>query len=63
MEFIRFKKDVEVAFNNIISDNLFVVNVDKDLLWMTYLLSFDDLDEDSSIIVMLVNLSLDTMEK
>lgn len=32
MEFIKFKKDVEVAFNNMISDNLFVVNVDKDLL-------------------------------
>lgn len=45
MEFIRFKKDVEVAFNNMISDNLFVVNVDKDLLWMAYLLSFDDPDE------------------
>nr|DAX08835.1 MAG TPA: hypothetical protein [Bacteriophage sp.] len=45
MEFIRFKKDVEVAFNNMISDNLFVVNVDKDLLWTAYLLSFDDPDE------------------
>lgn len=45
MEFIRFKKDVEVAFNNMISDNLFVVNVDRDLLWMAYLLSFDDPDE------------------
>lgn len=45
MDFIKFKKDVEVAFNNMISDNLFVVNVDKDLLWMAYLLSFDDPDE------------------
>lgn len=45
MEFIRFKKDVEVAFNNMVSDNLFVVNVDKDLLWTAYLLSFDDPDE------------------
>lgn len=42
MDFIKFKKDVEVAFNNMISDNLFVVNVDRDLLWMAYLLSFDD---------------------
>ncbi len=42
MAFIDFKKDVEVAFNNMISDNLFVVDVDKDLLWMAYLLSFDD---------------------
>lgn len=25
-----------------ITDNLFVVNVDKDLLWMSYLLSFED---------------------
>ena len=42
MEFIKFKKDVEVAFNNMISDDLFVVDVDGDLLWMAYLLSFDD---------------------
>lgn len=42
MEFIKFKKDVEVAFNNMISDDLFVVDVDRDLLWMAYLLSFDD---------------------
>ena len=42
MEFRNFKKDVEVAFNNMISDNLFVVDVDKDSLWMAYLLSFDD---------------------
>ena len=42
MAFIDFKKDVEVAFNNMISDDLFVVDVDKDLLWIAYLLSFDD---------------------
>ena len=42
MEFIKFKKDIEVAFNNMISDDLFVVDVDRDLFWMAYLLSFDD---------------------
>lgn len=42
MDFIKFKKDVEVAFNNIINDDLFVVDVDRDLLWMAYLLSFED---------------------
>ena len=34
MEFKNFKKDVETAFNNMIAENLFVANVDKDLLWM-----------------------------
>lgn len=38
MNFKDFKKDVESAFNAMIADNLFVVNVDKDLLWMSYLL-------------------------
>ena len=42
MNFKDFKKDVESAFNAMIADNLFVVNVDKDLLWMSYLLSFED---------------------
>lgn len=42
MDFIKFKKDVEVAFNNMINDDLFVVDVDRDLLWMVYLLSFED---------------------
>ena len=42
MEFKNFKKDVETAFNNMIAENLFVANVDKDLLWMGYLLSFED---------------------
>lgn len=32
MEFKNFKKDVEAAFNNMIAENLFVANVDKDLL-------------------------------
>jgi hypothetical protein len=41
-DFKDFKKDVESAFNAMIADNLFVVNVDKDLLWMSYLLSFED---------------------
>lgn len=31
MNFKDFKKDVESAFNAMIADNLFVVNVDKDL--------------------------------
>lgn len=39
MNFKDFKKDVESAFNNMIAENLFV---DKDLLWMGYLLSFED---------------------
>lgn len=42
MNFKDFKKDVESAFNAMIADNLFVVNVDKDLSWMSYLLSFED---------------------
>ncbi len=43
MEFYQFKKDVESAFNKMMADNdLFVVDVDKDLLWMAYLLSFED---------------------
>lgn len=42
MNFKDFKKDVESAFNNMIAENLFVANVDKDLLWMGYLLSFED---------------------
>lgn len=42
MNFRDFKKDVETAFKAMIAEHLFVVNVDKDLLWMAYLLSFDD---------------------
>lgn len=42
MHFRDFKKDVEDAFNNMIAENLFVVDVDKDLLWTAYLLSFED---------------------
>lgn len=42
MHFRDFKKDVEAAFKAMIAENLFVVNVDKDLLWTAYLLSFDD---------------------
>lgn len=48
MIFKDFKKDVETAFNNMIAENLFVVNVDKDLLWMAYLLSFEDGEERQS---------------
>lgn len=42
MEFYQFKKDVESAFNNMIADKLFTVNVDKNVLWMAYLMSFED---------------------
>lgn len=34
MNFRDFKKDVEAAFKAMIAEHLFVVNVDKDLLWM-----------------------------
>lgn len=44
MNFQDFKKDVEAAFKNMIADTLFVANVDKDLLWTGYLLSFEDDD-------------------
>lgn len=40
MSFIDFKKDVKAAFDKMIAENLFVVNVSKDLLWETYLKSF-----------------------
>ena len=42
MNFYQFKKDVEAAFNSMIAENLYVVNVDKDTLWTAYLLSFED---------------------
>lgn len=42
MSFRDFKKDVETAFNDMITESSFVVDVDKDLLWDGYLLSFDD---------------------
>lgn len=42
---MEFKKDVEAAFNNIIAENLFVANVDKDLLWMGYRLRTKLLDK------------------
>ena len=49
MEFYRFKKDVEAAFINMMnSGKLFTVNVDKDLLWMGYLLSFPEGEERQS---------------
>lgn len=60
-DFKDFKKDVESAFNAMIADNLFVVNVDKDLLWMSYLLSFEDETIRKITIVMLVSLSYVTM--
>ena len=43
MEFYQFKKDVEAAFIKMMeASKLFVVNVDNDLLWMGYLLSFPE---------------------
>lgn len=43
MEFFYFKKDVESAFIKMMeAGKLFVVNVDNDLLWMGYLLSFPE---------------------
>lgn len=43
MEFFYFKKDVEAAFVKMMeAGKLFIVNVDNDLLWMGYLLSFPE---------------------
>lgn len=43
MEFFYFKKDVEAAFIKMMeAGKLFVVDVDNDLLWMGYLLSFPE---------------------
>lgn len=43
MEFKDFKNDVERAFNAMATnEHLYVVDVDKDLLWMGYLLSYDE---------------------
>lgn len=43
MEFYQFKKDVEAAFIKMMeAGKLFTVNVDNDLLWMGYLLSFSE---------------------
>ena len=43
MEFYQFKKDVEAAFIKMMeAGKLFVVDVDNDLLWMGYLLSFPE---------------------
>lgn len=46
-----------------IADNLFVVNVDKDLLWMNYLLSLRTKQFDKITIVTLVSLSYITYGK
>jgi hypothetical protein len=49
MEFYQFKKDVEAAFIKMMeAGKLFTVNVDNDLLWMGYLLSFPEGDERQS---------------
>lgn len=43
MEFFYFKKDVEAAFIKMMkAGKLFIVNVDNNLLWMGYLLSFPE---------------------
>lgn len=49
MEFYQFKKDVEAAFIKMMeAGKLFTVNVDNDLLWMRYLLSFPEGEERQS---------------
>ena len=49
MEFFYFKKDVEAAFIKMMeAGKLFIVNVDNDLLWMGYLLSFPEGEERQS---------------
>jgi hypothetical protein len=49
MEFYKFKKDVEAAFVKMMkAGKLFTVNVDKNSLWMGYLLSFPEGDERQS---------------
>ena len=49
MEFFYFKKDVEAAFIKMMeAGKLFVVDVDNDLLWMGYLLSFPEGEERQS---------------
>ena len=49
MEFYNFKKDVEAAFIEMMKvGKLFTVDVDNDLLWMGYLLSFPEGDERQS---------------
>lgn len=49
MEFFYFKKDVEAAFVKMMEvGKLFIVNVDNDLLWMGYLLSFPEGEERQS---------------
>ena len=49
MEFYQFKKDVEAAFVKMMeAGKLFIVNVDNDLLWMGYLLSFPEGEERQS---------------
>lgn len=63
MNFKDFKKDVESAFNAMIADNLFVVDVDKDLLWMSYLSPLRMKQFDRITIVMLVSLLYVTMAR
>lgn len=49
MKFYQFKKDVEAAFTKMMkAGKLFTVNVDKNLLWENYLLSFPEGEERQS---------------
>ena len=49
MEFYQFKTDVEAAFTKMMeAGKLFTVNVDNDLLWIGYLLSFPEGEERQS---------------
>lgn len=41
-EFLKFKQKIQEQFNNISKEQLFTVEVDKDLLWQTYLNSFPE---------------------
>ena len=63
MEFKNFKKDVEAAFNNMIAENLFVANVDKDLLWMATFCRLRTKLLDKTITAMPVNLLSGIMVK
>lgn len=60
-ESIETLRNLEAAFNNMIAENLFVANVDKDLLWMGCRLKMKPLDK--TITAMPVNLLSGIMVK